>query len=138
MISSKTSIQLNVLIVDDSPIMRKMVRRALDMANLPLGSVLEANEGREALARLSEHEIDIVLADINMPVMNGVELVQRMVADGLLPRIPVVIVSTERSQERISQLKSLGVRNYLHKPFRPEAMRAAVADALEMEVPHGA
>jgi two-component system chemotaxis response regulator CheY len=129
---------LNVLIVDDSPIMRKMVRRALDMANLPLGSVIEANEGREALRLLSEQEIDVVLADINMPGMNGVELVEQMVADGLLPRIPVVIVSTERSQERISRLKSLGVRNYLHKPFRPEAMRSALADALEMEVPHGA
>src|SRR4051812_48406968 len=104
---------LNVLIVDDSPIMRKMVRRSLEMANLPLGSVLEANEGREALLRLADHQIDIVLADINMPVMNGVELVEQMVADGLLPRIPVVIVSTERSQERMSHLKRLGVRNYL-------------------------
>ena len=129
--------QLNVLVVDDSPIIRRMVRRALTMSGLPLGETHEAADGEGALAILAAHAIDVVFADINMPNMNGVEMVERMAAQGMLPRIPVVIVSTERSQQRIEHLKRLGVRSYLHKPFRPESFRSVVADALEMEVPHG-
>ena len=121
---------LNVLIVDDSPIIRKMVRRAIEMCGLPIGELHQAGDGVEALKILADHWIDIVFADINMPNMDGVEMVERMAKDQLLDKIPVVIVSTERSETRIARLKELGVRAYLTKPFRPETFRDVVREVL--------
>jgi two-component system, chemotaxis family, chemotaxis protein CheY len=75
--------------------------------------------------------VDIVFVDINMPKMNGIEFVQRMAKTHLLEQIPVVIVSTERAEARIEQLRNFGIRAYLPKPFRPEDLRDIVADLLE-------
>ena len=77
----------------------------------------------EALDLLKKHWIDLVFADINMPEMNGIEMVQKMREDGLLDTIPVVIVSSDGSQARIEELMSKGVRAYLRKPFTPEAIK---------------
>ncbi len=72
---------LDMLVVDDSPVTRKMVRRALGLCGLEVAQVYEAGDGAEALEALSQHRVDLVLADINMPVMNGIELVERMSKD---------------------------------------------------------
>lgn len=119
------------LVVDDSPVIRKMIRRALGLSGLDLGTIHEAGHGREALAVLDAEWIDVVLTDIHMPEMNGVELVETMATDPLLARIPVLVVSTERDAERIAHLERLGVRGYLTKPFTPEQIRDAVAAALD-------
>lgn len=121
---------LNVLIVDDSPVMRKMVRRSLGMCGLPIGEIHEAGNGREALALLARQWVDVVIADINMPEMGGVEMVEHMAKDGLLARLPVVMVSSDRSEERVEHLKALGVRAYLSKPFKPEMFREVVEELL--------
>jgi two-component system chemotaxis response regulator CheY len=121
---------LNVLVVDDSPVMRRMVRRSLGMSGLPVGEIFEAGNGIEALATLGDRWVDVVIADINMPEMSGVEMVERMAADGLIGRVPIVMVSSDRSEERMERLKELGVHAYLTKPFRPEAFRAVVEDLL--------
>ncbi|HVP37987.1 MAG TPA: response regulator [Candidatus Saccharimonadales bacterium] len=119
-----------VLIVDDSAIIRQMVRKAIAMSGLDVGEVHEAANGREALEVLGKHWIDVVLADLNMPEMNGVELVERMAQDNLLVSTPVVIVSSEQSETRINELKRRGVRAYIRKPFRPENFKEVVAQVL--------
>jgi len=118
------------LIVDDSAIIRKMIRRALSLSGLDLGDILEAGDGRQALAVLDDHWVDVVLTDIHMPEMDGIELVERMALDPLLSKIPVLVVSTERSEERIERLRRLGIKGYLTKPFTPEQIRDAVTRAL--------
>jgi two-component system chemotaxis response regulator CheY len=119
-----------LLIVDDSPVTRKMVRRAVGLAGLEIGEVHEAGNGQEALAQLAQHEVDLVLADINMPIMNGMELVERMSQDPALSGVPVVIVATPMSEMRVERLLDIGARAYLAKPFRPEALRDLVLEIL--------
>ena len=121
---------LDLLIVDDSPVTRKMVRRAVGLCGLDIGTVHEAGNGEEALAQMSQHQVDLVLADINMPVMNGMELVERMSQDPVLAKIPVVIVATPLSEQRVERLLDIGARAYLAKPFRPEALRDLVMEIL--------
>lgn len=124
----------SVLIVDDSSIVRAMVRKAITMAGLELGEVHEAANGREALQQLAAHWIDIVFADLNMPEMSGVELVEKMSQDATLVSIPVVIVSSDHSQARIDELKKRGIRAYIKKPFRPEGFKEIVEDLLSGQV----
>jgi two-component system chemotaxis response regulator CheY len=121
---------LDMLVVDDSPVTRKMVRRALGLCGLEVAEVYEAGDGAEALEALSRHHVDLVLADINMPVMNGMELVERMSKDPELSNVPVVIVATPMSQDRVEQVLDRGARAYLAKPFRPEALRDVVIQIL--------
>lgn len=113
----------NVLIVDDSRIMRQMIKRTMGMAGLDIGQVYEAANGIEGFAQLAQHEVGVVILDINMPVMNGVQFLQRMKDDPRLRDVPVVIASTEGSETRIEQLMSYGARGYIRKPFQPEQLR---------------
>jgi two-component system chemotaxis response regulator CheY len=117
----------NILVVDDSEIIRSVIKKAIGMSGLEIGCIFEAANGREALERLGDEWVDIVLTDVNMPIMNGVELMARLASDEELQRIPVVIVSTERSRTRIDELMTLGARAYLKKPFRPEEFRDTMA-----------
>jgi two-component system, chemotaxis family, chemotaxis protein CheY len=128
-----------VLIADDSAIVRSMVRKSLAMAGLDLGEVLEATNGREALEQLKKTWVDVVFADINMPEMTGLELVKAMKGDEVLAGTPVVIVSSERSQARIDELKRSGASAYVKKPFRPEHFRGVVESllAIKKEDRHG-
>jgi two-component system chemotaxis response regulator CheY len=119
-----------ILIVDDSAIVRTMVKKSIGMAGLPVGKVLEAGNGREALEVLGREWIDIVFADLNMPEMNGTELVEKMSQDAMLVSTPVVIVSSEQSQTKIDALKQKGIRAYIKKPFRPEGFREVVEGVL--------
>jgi two-component system, chemotaxis family, chemotaxis protein CheY len=120
----------NVLIVDDSKIVRAMVRRAIGMAGVSLGQVFEAGNGLEALRVLAERWVDIVFSDLSMPEMGGLELVERMARDKLLGTVPVVVVSSEQSESLAHELKDRGVRAYLRKPFRPEQLRLVVDEVL--------
>ncbi len=113
----------NVLIVDDSTIMRRMIRRTLDMAGLDIDAVYEAANGFEALVRMSEHPIGVVMLDVNMPEMDGATLLRRMRADVRLRDIPVVIASSEGSATRMEELRSQGACGYIRKPFHPEQVR---------------
>ena len=121
----------NILVVDDSETIRAVIARTLDIANVPVNILYEATNGREALDILNENWVDLVFADINMPEMNGVEMVEQMSKDGILQTVPVVIVSTEGSQTRIEELKAKGVQGYVRKPFTPEVIRKVVKYVLE-------
>ncbi len=120
----------NVLIVDDSMIIRKMVAKTLAISDLDISAYYYAENGRQALEQLDAHWIDIVFADINMPEMNGMEMIEEMGRKNLLEQIPVVIISTERSRQRIESLKAMGIRAYLQKPFVPEEFARVVKDLL--------
>ena len=120
----------NVLIVDDSATMRRMIKRTLDMSGLDVGEVFEANNGIEALAQMADHPVHAVLLDINMPVMSGVRLVERIRDDPRLCQIPVILASTEGSETRIKELLDAGARGFVRKPFQPEQIRDALAPIL--------
>lgn len=116
----------NVLLVDDSVTSRGMCKKALGMSGLEVGTVEEAADGKEALKILAEHWIDIVFTDLHMPLMNGVELIERMAADKLMATIPVVVVSADRSPATQGRLEELGVRAHIKKPWRPEELHQIV------------
>lgn len=120
---------IHVLVVDDSAVMRSMLIRTLRLSALPLTSVHQAANGAEALRLLAEHDIDLALIDINMPVMNGEQLLEHIRADARLASLAVVVVSTEGSETRIDALRSRGVA-FVHKPFTPEEIRATVLRVL--------
>jgi len=117
----------NILLVDDSSITRKVIRRAIGMAGLELGSVYEAQDGLEALEVLREQWIDVVFADLNMPRMSGTELIAKMAEDNLLESIPVIVITSDRNRSRLAELKKCGVRAHLNKPFRPEELQEVMA-----------
>jgi two-component system chemotaxis response regulator CheY len=113
----------NVLIVDDSKTIRQMVKKTMKIAGLDVGQVYEASNGIEALAQLSDHEVAVMVVDINMPTMNGIQLLTRMKQNDRLKDIPIVIASTEGSQQRIEQMSEYGASGYVRKPFHPEQLR---------------
>jgi two-component system chemotaxis response regulator CheY len=123
---------LNILVVDDSSVMRSMIIRTLNMSGLLLGEISEAPNGAEALKILKEKWVDLVIADINMPVMNGEEMINRMLEDQDLKAIPIVVISTEASQARLERLVSEGA-SFIKKPFTPELIRDTVMRILRIE-----
>jgi two-component system, chemotaxis family, chemotaxis protein CheY len=119
-----------VLIVDDSPVMRKFIRRVLALTGLELSECLEAGDGLEALSLLQTHWVDIVLTDINMPNLNGEKFLERVAADPVLASLPVLVVSTDRSEARLEKMLALGARGYITKPFLPETLGATMTEVL--------
>jgi two-component system, chemotaxis family, chemotaxis protein CheY len=113
----------SVLIVDDSPVMRSFIRRVLALSGFEVGECMEAGNGEEALRTLSMRRVDVILTDINMPGMNGEELLRRLCADGVLKKIPAVVISTDATNERIVRMIELGAQGYMSKPFTPETLR---------------
>lgn len=124
---------LNILVVDDSTTVRAVIRKTLELAEVPVNTLYEASNGREALDILADNWVDLIFADINMPVMGGVEMIDKMNEDGILKSVPVVIISTEGSKTRIEQLKQKGVSAYLRKPFTPELLKQVVDDVLGVQ-----
>ena len=116
---------LNVLVTDDSAVMRAMIIRTLRMTEVEIGEVRQAANGAEALAVLDEEWIDLALIDINMPVMNGIELLATMATRPYAGGVRTIVVSTEGSDPRIAEVKSYGAE-FVHKPFTPEALREVV------------
>jgi two-component system, chemotaxis family, chemotaxis protein CheY len=117
----------NLLIIDDSTVTRKVLRRAIEMTGLKLNEVFEAQDGIEALAVLREKWVDLVFVDLNMPRMSGTEFVAKMAEDNLLDSIPVIVITSDRNQPRLAELERRGVRAHLNKPFRPEELRDVMA-----------
>lgn len=119
---------VNVLIVDDSDVIRSMILKTLRLADVPIGTAYEAGNGKEALEIIDSNWVDLVLADINMPIMDGVEMLRRLRADDKHLQLPVIVVTTEGSSERIVELEAAGVSAYVRKPFTPEQIRDVVGE----------
>ena len=124
---------LNILIVDDSSLTRKAIRRIIDMLELEMEQIFEAENGSEALKILDKTNIDLVLADLNMPEMNGIEMIYQMRGNEATKDIPVVLVTTESSTTRIEGLLANGAKAYLHKPFTPEELKEVVIQAIGVQ-----
>ena len=124
----------NILIVDDSMTARLFISKALQLSGADIGRTIQAKNGLEALEILRKEWIDLVFADINMPEMNGIEMVKSMSKDGLMKTVPVTIISTERSETRIEELKAAGVRVFLNKPVTPEMLKQVVETLLSPDV----
>jgi two-component system chemotaxis response regulator CheY len=122
--------ELHILIVDDSPAMRSFVRRVLEVSGLEVGLCLEAGNGEEALRLLEDNWVDAVLTDINMPQMDGEELLRRMSEHEMLRSIPVLVVSTDRTEGRIQNMLTLGAMGYVTKPFAAETLREELEHSL--------
>ena len=121
----------SVLVVDDSPAMRAFIRRVMDSSGFDVGSYLEAGDGQEALEILETSWVDIILTDINMPRMNGEELLRRLERNEILRAIPVVVISTDSTDSRIERMLALGAKGYVRKPFQPETLRGELERVLE-------
>ena len=114
---------LNILIVDDSTTMRMVIRRVVSLTEVPVENVYEGRNGREALKVLESHAVHAVFTDINMPVMNGEELLREMAKHSEWDDILRIVVSTDGSKLRREEARNLKVSLYVEKPFRPEVVR---------------
>ena len=121
----------NVLIVDDSSVMRKIVERCLKQAGVEIGTLHEANDGWEGLTVVQQNPIDLILCDINMPTMDGLEFLKVLQTAEQAKGVPVVMITTEGSEDRVYEALSSGARGYIRKPFTPEQLREQVAPLLE-------
>jgi two-component system chemotaxis response regulator CheY len=119
---------MRILIVDDSSIMRTLIKRVVALASVPVDDILEAGNGVEALAILESRDVQLLLTDINMPVMTGVELLRRIAADERWNALTRVVISTDGSACRREEVAGLDVRCYLEKPFSPEVMRDVLTE----------
>jgi two-component system, chemotaxis family, chemotaxis protein CheY len=125
---AETPPALNLLIVDDSAMMRTMIKRAAGLTGVAIEHVYEAADGCQALKVLEEHEIDALFTDINMPVMTGIELLRQIAGRPRWQRMIRVIISTDGSEARRIEAGALDVRLYVEKPFRPEVVRDVLSD----------
>lgn len=114
----------NVMIVDDSGAMRSVIKKIITMSGFKMNQCLEAGNGREALERLHGNWVDVIVSDINMPEMGGLELLQALSQDELYRNIPVIIVSTEGSSNRMKEALDRGAKGFIKKPFLPEDIRS--------------
>lgn len=120
----------NVLIVDDSPILRAAIKKVAKLAGLDEDHIFEAGNGQEALSLLETVWIDLVLLDLNMPVMNGEQFAEELRKRPDLNDVAVVVVSTESNRDRLERMKALGAVESLHKPFEPEDLRRLLSTHL--------
>jgi two-component system chemotaxis response regulator CheY len=123
--------EVHTLIVDDSSVMRKIVERSLRQAGIEEMVVHEAGNGIEALELLRVGKVDLILSDINMPGMDGLELLRQIKAQNLAPGVPVVMITTESSEEHVRQAIASGARGYIRKPFTPEQVKERVLPLIE-------
>ncbi len=121
------------MIVDDSPAMRSVIRRVMTLSGFELAECLEAGHGGEACRVLREKSVDVVLTDINMPVMNGEEFLASIRSDKSYGAIPVVVVSTDATDTRIRRMMDLGAQGYITKPFFPESLRTELERVLGVQ-----
>jgi two-component system chemotaxis response regulator CheY len=118
--------EIRTLIVDDSSVMRKIVERALRQAGLDPMVVHEAGSGVEGLEVLKSRQVDLILSDINMPSMDGLEFLRQLRAQNLAPGVPVVMITTESSEEHVRQAILAGAQGYIRKPFTAEQVKERV------------
>ncbi len=122
--------KIRALIVDDSSVMRKIVERSLRQAGIELEQVFEASNGAEGMGVLREHAVDLVLCDINMPVMDGLEFVRQVATIENAKGVPIIMITTEGSETHVVEALSCGARGYIRKPFTPDQVKEQVLPVL--------
>ena len=120
----------DVLVVDDSAAIRKILQRVLRQTGMAIGNIREAGNGQEALQILSNHKVNLVLSDINMPKMDGLQLLAALKAAPEWRAIPVVMVTTEGGEARVGEAVRLGAAGYVRKPFSADQIKEKLAGLL--------
>jgi two-component system, chemotaxis family, chemotaxis protein CheY len=121
---------VDILIVDDSAAIRKILQRVLLQTEVPIGKVLEAGDGLEALATLKTHKVGLILSDINMPNMDGLQLLGELKASAELRAVPVLMITTEGGQAKVLEAVNLGAVGYVRKPFTADQIKEKLAGLL--------
>jgi two-component system chemotaxis response regulator CheY len=117
---------IDVLIVDDSAAIRKILQRILQKVGLDIGKVVEAGDGVEALEKLSAHSIGLILSDINMPNMDGIQLLSKLKSSPEFQHVPVIMITTAGSEAQVMEAIQLGASGYVRKPFTAEQIKQKI------------
>lgn len=120
----------NVLIVDDSTSMRSVIKKIIVISGFKIDQCYEAENGKRALEILSKVWVDVIVSDLNMPEMNGMELLAALKEDSLLQEIPVIIISTESSDDRRKAVLEMGANQFINKPFSPEYVKKILYEVI--------
>jgi len=120
---------INILVVDDSEIMRKMIIRTVNLCGLEIGEIYQAGNGQDGLVQLDQNWIDILFIDVNMPIMDGMEMLKRVRQKPETTDLPILIISTESNPHRIKEIDDSGA-GFVHKPFTPEMLREKIEEML--------
>jgi len=124
----------DVLVVDDSAAIRKILTRVLRQTGMAIQTIHEAGDGQEALAMMAQHRVDLVLSDINMPKMDGLQLLASLKASPQWQRIPVVMITTEGGETKVAEAVRLGAAGYVRKPFTADQIKEKLVGILEQAV----
>lgn len=120
---------MNILVVDDSAVMRSMIIKTIKLSGLEIGKIHEAGNGEEGLQALSDHWVDLLFIDVNMPIMDGMEMLDRVRGRQETRDLPILIVSTESNEQRIRTIDEKRA-GFVHKPFTPEMLRGKIEEVL--------
>ena len=125
----------DVLVVDDSAAIRKILQRVLRQTGMAINAIHEAGNGEEALNLLKEHKVHLILSDINMPKMDGLQLLASLKASGDWAQVPVVMITTEGGETKVAEAVRLGAAGYVRKPFTADQIKEKLAGILEPALP---
>jgi two-component system chemotaxis response regulator CheY len=114
---------VDVMIVDDSAAIRKILKRMLEQAGVSLGKVMEAGDGVEALEKLKQQTVNLILSDINMPNMDGIQLLAELKSRAESKHIPVIMITTEGGEAKVMEAVQLGASGYVRKPFTSDQIK---------------
>jgi two-component system, chemotaxis family, chemotaxis protein CheY len=127
--------EYEVLVVDDSAAIRKILQRVVRQTGMAIAAIHEAGDGQEALTLLGIHHVDLVLTDINMPKMDGLQLLAALKASARWSEIPVVMITTEGGETKVAEAVKLGAAGYVRKPFTADQIKEKLAGILELVLP---
>jgi two-component system chemotaxis response regulator CheY len=120
----------NVLIVDDSNAMRAVIKKVIGLSGFKMDNCLEAGNGREAMELLSDQWVDVIISDINMPEVNGLEFLDMLKENETLKEIPVIMITTEASEQRMQEAFYRGAKGFIKKPFLPEEIKRVLYEVI--------
>jgi two-component system chemotaxis response regulator CheY len=127
--------EAEILVVDDSAAIRKILQRVLRQTGMAIGNIMEAGDGEEALAMMRSHKVHLVLTDINMPKMDGLQFLGKVKATAEWDGIPVVMITTEGGEAKVAEAVRLGAAGYVRKPFTADQIKEKLAGILEPALP---
>jgi two-component system, chemotaxis family, chemotaxis protein CheY len=125
----------NILVVDDSAAIRKILQRVLRQTGMAIQTIHEAGDGEEALKLLLSNKVDLILTDINMPKMDGLELLAALKRSAEWANVPVVMITTEGGETKVAEAVKLGASGYVRKPFTADQIKEKLAGILEPAPP---
>jgi len=123
--------ETDVLIVDDSAAIRKILQRVLKQTGIAIGTMYEAGDGQEALELLKTKTVNLVLSDINMPKMDGIQLLAALKSSAAWRSLPVVMITTEGGEAKVGEAVRLGAAGYVRKPFTADQIKEKLNGILE-------